>query len=163
MRNVVIAAAVVGLATITANCSGPQGSNSASNMFPSLVAPSVLEARGGNGGGNNGNGNGNGGSDPAPAPIGSLSVAMVNDTGTVGVSHGDTVKFDVTGGSAPAGSLMSLNCYQGSDWVYAMGGYPAGFEFMLSSRSWPSGEADCTATLYTSTGRLASVTFHVAA
>jgi hypothetical protein len=168
MRNVVIGAAIVGLAAVTANCSGSQGLNSAND----LVAPSVLQVVGDastpnlsprtKGGGNNGNGNGNGGGIPTPDPIGSLTVVIANDVGATGVSVGDTVSFEPTEGSAPAGSYMSLNCYQGSNWIYAMGGYPSGYVFMLSSVAWESGEADCTAKLYTTTGTLAKVTFHVA-
>jgi hypothetical protein len=156
MRTLVTIASVVVLAGASVACE--QGSNSARDLtaFPTALSPTMLQAKGGNG-----NGKGN----ISPLPPVSMTVAMVNDVGAEGVSRGDTVEFDIA--PATSGAFVSLNCYQGSEWVYAMGGYPSDRQFLLLADSWPSGAADCTAALYTTIdgtrpNTLATLSFHVA-
>lgn len=61
----------------------------------------------------------------------SLTLVTVNDVGVSGPSWGDVVTFKVT---TPATSpFISVNCYQGSTWVYAAGGYPVGWTFTLTA------------------------------
>jgi len=93
----------------------------------------------------------------------SFTLEMVNDANTDGFpNYGDTVKFN----GWSTGQFVSVSCYQGTAWVYAAGGYPAGSNFALASNSWPGGAADCTATLYTTTdgartNTVATLSFHV--
>jgi hypothetical protein len=95
----------------------------------------------------------------------SLAIAMVTDANGDGFPNwGDHVTFTVS--TSATSPFISLNCYQGSSWVYAAGGYISGSEFTLASNSWPVGAADCTATLYTTTDgtrttTLATLPFHV--
>jgi hypothetical protein len=78
----------------------------------------------------------------------SISLEMVNDVNNDGLPNfGDSVMFNV----ATTSTFVSLNCYQGSSWVYAAGGYPAGSELLLSSNSWTGGAADCMVTVFTTT------------
>ena len=153
MRNLVIAAAITGLAAITANCSGPmQGSNSASNMFPSITTPSVLEAKGGNG-----NGKGN----ISPLPPTSLTLDMVYDYGTSGYSWGDSVSFTVS--TAEQWNQVNVSCSQNGTTVYGAV-WPLTPVLNFSSGAWSSGAAQCTAELisFGSSKPLASLSFPVA-
>src|SRR5262245_15568786 len=78
-----------------------------------------------------------------------ISLEMVNDVNENDLPNfGDSVKFNV---ATTETFFVSLNCYQGSSWVYAAGGYPAGTELTLASNSWPGGAADCTVTAFTTT------------
>jgi hypothetical protein len=172
MRNVVIGVAILGLAAVTANCSGTQGLNSAND----IVGPSVLQVVGDastpnlstrtKGGGNNGHGNGNGGGISVPDPI-SMTVVIANNVGADAVSYGDTVTFDISG-DAPSGAFISVICQQGSSVVATSSGSPSGSSFTLSSNSWTGGEATCDARLFTwttdgKTTTLATLSFPVAA
>lgn len=120
-----------------------------------LVAGAALAARGG-------------GSGKPSAGGGTISLVVLDADGIA--NHGDTVTFDIsTTNSRP---FVSLNCYQGSDWVYAasagfFAGYPWSQDFILEASSWPSGAANCSARLYSSkdgirTTTLATMTFDVA-
>jgi hypothetical protein len=156
MRTLVTIASVVALAATSVACE--QGSNSANNLItaPSVVSETMLQAKGGNG-----NGKGN----ISPLPPTSMTVVVVNEVGAVGVNYGDTVKFDIA--PATSGAFITLSCNQGSNSVYAAGGWPSGSAFTLSSGTWAGGEADCTARLYTSTDGIKETTltthsFHVA-
>jgi hypothetical protein len=128
MRKLMMLAPVMALALVSANCSGGAFN---SPTGPGLdVSDSATEARGGGGGGGKKGGGGTGGTTTGG---GSLALVMVND------AYGD-------GGP---------NCYQGSSWVYTGShgyypDYPWANDFLLSSNSWLSGAAECTATLYTS-------------
>jgi len=108
-----------------------------------LVVPVAFAARGG--GGSKPGGGGSGGS-------GSLSLAMVSDAGTPGVSYGDTVTFNVsTSASFPS---VQLACYQNGTLVYTStrGFYPTYMwsdNYLLEGGYWSGGAASCTATLYT--------------
>ena len=94
-----------------------------------------------------------------------ISVVMVDDgNGDNLPNWGDKVTFDV--GTAVDSPFVSLHCYQGTTWVYAAA-YPANWSFHLAANSWTGGEADCTATLYTTTDgkrmtTLATLAVHVA-
>lgn len=130
-----------------------------------LIAGSAFAAKGGNGGGGGkpggGGGHGGGGNTGGSGTIS----APVNLTDSV-LSHGDRIRFNVstTSTSEP---WVRLYCYQGGALV-AQGseGY---FErslddgvFGLSSPSWASGAADCTAKLTKPDGSvLATTSFHV--
>jgi hypothetical protein len=156
MRKFVTIASVVVLAAGSATCvNSHPGVNSGSNLLPmaTVVSPSALEARSGGG---NGRGNAGAGS--------SLTLVMVDDARVIGPSWGDIVRFDVS--TTATRAFISLECYQGSAWVLAAGGWPLDSEFTLAAASWPGGAADCTATLFTTTdGRrtttLATLAFHV--
>jgi hypothetical protein len=102
---------------------------------------------------------------------GSSSVSLVLVDSTDGVAHaGQQVTFDVAT-TATASPFVSLNCYQNGVWVYTasagfFSAYPWSRNFTLSSTAWMSGEADCTARLYstktgTRTTTLATTSFHV--
>jgi hypothetical protein len=101
---------------------------------------------------------------------GSLALAMVMDANGNGLpNYRDRVTFRVT--TSATRPFVSLNCYQGTTWVYAASvgffpDYPWPKEFSLSATSWPGGAAECTATLYTSkdgirTTTLATLPVHV--
>lgn len=124
-----------------------------------LAVPAALAAKGGKPGG------GGGGSSTS-----SLSLVLLNSTD--GLPHqGQQVTFTVstTATSTPS---VRLDCYKGGVWVYTAtaGFYPAypwAPNYTLASSAWTSGEADCTATLYstsnggTRTTTLATLQFHV--
>jgi hypothetical protein len=135
-------------------------------QFPLVVAlalalalvPAAFAAKGGGSGGGKPGGGGGGSS---------LSLQMVTDTGTAGVSYGDTVTFNVsTSASYPS---VQLVCYQNGTLVFAQ---TAGFfptyvwskNYTLGGDRWPGGAANCTATLYYTTkngtnSTLASLSF----
>ena len=159
MRMFVSVASVVALAAGSATCvNSHPGVNSASNLLPlaSVVSPSALEVRApGKGGGN-----------PKENADSSLTLVMVDDARVIGPSWGDIVRFNVS--TTATRAFISLECYQGSAWVLAAGGWPLESEFTLAATSWPGGAADCTATLFTTTdGRrtttLATLSFYVEA
>ena len=119
----------------------------------SVAAPAM--ARGGHGGGGGG----------------SSSVSLVLVDSTDGVAHnGQQVTFAVAT-TATTSPFVSVNCYQGEVWVYTasagfFAAYPWSRNFTLSSTAWMSGEAECTARLYstktgTRTTTLATTSFHV--
>ncbi len=106
-----------------------------------------------------------------PGGDGNSSVSLVLVDSTDGLAHvGQQVTFAVTT-TATASPFVSLNCYQGGVWVYTasagfFAAYPWSRNFTLSSIAWMSGEADCTARLYstkngTRTTTLATASFHV--
>lgn len=122
-----------------------------------VLVPTVVAAPGGGG-----KGGGGGGSS-------SLSLVLLDSTD--GQAHwGQQVTFNVAT-TATASPFVSVNCYQGSTWVLTASAgffpsYPWSKNFTLSSGSWPSGAADCTARLYMTkdgsrTTTLATLTFHV--
>jgi len=163
MRKSMMLAPIMALALVSANCSGGAFN---SPTGPGLdVTDSSTEARGGGGKkGGGGGGTATGG--------GSLSLVMVNDAyGDAGPNWGDTITFNVT--TSDPKPFVKVNCYQGSTWVYTgshgfFEDYPWAKEFLLSSNSWLSGAADCTATLYTSfdgssTTTLATLNFQAGA
>lgn len=169
MRKLITMVSVVALAAGSATCvNSHPGVNSASNLLPmaSVVSPSALEARAPGKGGGNGNGRGGGNGTQPVASSSSLTLVMVDDAGVSGPSWGDTVAFNVS--TTATSTFISLNCYQGSSWILAAGGYPLGSEFTLAAISWPGGAADCTATLDETTDgiritTLATLSFHVSA
>ena len=105
-----------------------------------LSASVALSAQGGQGKGK--------GKQNQSSTVYGVGLELVNDVNGDGVvNHGDSVKFNV---QTPATSyFISLNCHQGSSWVYAAGGYPSTFSFVLSSDTWASGAAECSAAVYT--------------
>ena len=156
MRTVVSLASVVALAAGTVACvNSPAGTGSSSNILPlpGLVSPTALEARA----------PGKGPKDNAGS---SLTLVMVDDARVIGASWGDIVRFNVS--TTATRAFISLECYQGSSWVLAAGGWPLDSEFTLAATSWPGGAADCTATLFTTidgrrTTTLATLSFYVQA
>ncbi len=120
-----------------------------------LVAGTALAARGG-------------GSGKPSAGGGTISLVVLDADGIA--NHGDTVTFNIS--TTNTRPFVSLNCYQGSDWVYAASAgffddYPWSQDFILEASSWPSGAANCSARLYSSkdgirTTTLATMTFDVA-
>jgi hypothetical protein len=125
------------------------------------LVPAAFAAKGGGGGGKP-TGGGSGGGVTGPV--------MVTDVGTAGVSYGDTVTFTVT--TSASQPYVQLKCFQNGTMVaQGWGGYFAGSlngqDFVLSSPSWTSGAADCTAYLvvYNSHGSsvLGSTSFHASA
>jgi hypothetical protein len=103
---------------------------------------------------------------------GSGTIGLVVLNGATEAHHGGQVTFNVT--TSNTRPFVSLNCYQGGTWVYAasagfFSGYPWSTDFTLASGSWPSGDAECTARLYstkdgTRTTTLAPLlNFHVGA
>lgn len=123
------------------------------------LAPVAFAAKGGGGGG------GKGGSATAS---GSLSLVLINSSD--GLPHwGQTVTFDVT--TTVSQPYVTLNCFQNGAQVYTMtagfyASYPFTHYYTLSSSSWTSGAADCTADLHysTSSGKrvtLATLSFPV--
>ena len=76
---------------------------------------------------------------------------MVTDVGTLGLSAGDTITFNVsTSASWPS---VQLDCYQNGALLYtATRGFYATYmwsdNYQLESQYWTSGAANCTATLY---------------
>ena len=164
MHKVIILASLVALAASGANCGR---SNPAGDMFSpsSILGPSALDgadagtqARGGGGGGGKpggGTGGGTGGGG------GSLTLVMVTDVNTSGLSWGDHITFNVS--TSATSPFVSVNCYQGSTWVYAasvgyFAAYPWAKEFTLAASSWPRSAADCTARLYTTVDGSSSTT-----
>jgi hypothetical protein len=124
-----------------------------------IVAP-ALAAKGGNGGGGGGKGKpSNGG--------GTITLVMATDANGNGAPNwGDSVTFSITT-SATDSPHLEVTCYQNGALVYgaSAGFYPdypwPGAQLMpLSSPSWTSGGADCTAVLNTS---LATLRFYVEA
>jgi hypothetical protein len=102
----------------------------------------------------------------AAASVYSIGLDIVDDDGDSLPEHGETVKVNVS--TSATNPFVSLSCYQGSAWVLAAGGLPVNFTFMLASSSWTGGEAECTATVYTTidgskTTTLGTLSFHVGA
>jgi hypothetical protein len=83
----------------------------------------------------------------------SLSLVLLNSTD--GLPHyGQNVTFNPST-TVTTRPYVKLDCYQNGVWVYDQwAGFYAGFPwpwlqtFPLSSSTWTSGAADCTATLY---------------
>lgn len=134
-----------------------------------LVPAAGLAAKGGNGGNaTHGGGGGGGGAGSTTSTL--TGPVMVTDTGTAGLSQGDTVTFDVST-TATDKPYVLLNCYVSGTWVSTT---TAGFfpespwapNFTLASSGWTSGAGNCTATLYMvnshgKTQNLASLSFDV--
>jgi hypothetical protein len=124
------------------------------------AVPAALAGKGGHGGG----GTTSTGTSSITGPY------MITDTGTPGVSFGDTVTFNVST-TATAQPYVNVLCYQSG--VLVMNSWNGFFDtalnptrnFGLYSPSWQSGAADCTAwvDMYTRQGttQLASTSFHV--
>jgi hypothetical protein len=124
-----------------------------------VLVPAALAAKGHGGGGNTTS------TSSISAPV------IVTDTGTPGLSYGDSVTFNIST-TATTQPWVNLRCYQnGATVLNAWDGYFAGalnynWNFGLGSGAWQSGAADCTAYLDMSNGRngwtqLSSVSFHV--
>ena len=111
-------------------------------------------------------GNGKGKGKQTAASVYSIALEILDDDGNSLPDHGETVKVNVS--TTATNPFVSLSCYQGSNWVLAAGGLPVNFAMMLSSSSWTGGEAECTATIYTTidgskTTTLGTLSFHVGA
>ncbi len=121
-----------------------------------LIAGTALAARGG------------GSAKPSAGGGGTISLVVLDADGIA--NHGNTVTFNIS--TTNTRPFVSLNCYQGSAWVYAASAgyfddYPWSQDFILAASSWPSGAANCTARLYSSkdgirTTTLATMNFDVA-
>ena len=144
------------------------GGNSTSERSSTVLGPSDVAARAGGGGG--GKGGGKGGGTTSGGGSGSLSLVMLADANRNGApNHGDRITFSIT--TTVEKPFVKVNCYQGSNWVYVSSvgyfeAYPWAKEFTLAATSWPSGAAECTATLYTSVDGssetvLSTLPFHV--
>lgn len=159
-------------AVVSASCSGgntslpssptsvssPSSDIAASSRATSMNADDRFQADGKPGGGGGG-GKGGGGTTTGG---GSLSLRMVTDANSNGLpNHGDKITFTVT--TSAAGPFVSVNCYQGSSWVYSgsvgyFPSYPWEQAFVLSTSAWTSGGASCTAKLYTSSDGIRTTT-----
>ena len=125
-----------------------------------LVITPALAAKGGNGASGK----------PGGAGTSSLALVMV-DPSDPGANHGDVISFGVST-TATDRPFVSVNCYQGTAWVYTASvgffpSYPWSQTFTLASAAWTAGGADCVARLYSSkdgtrTTTLATMTFVVA-
>jgi hypothetical protein len=156
-------------AVVSASCGGngslPSAPSSVSSPATAASSDAVamsgderFEALGGKGGG----GGKPGGGGTTTGGSGSLSLVMVWDANSNGLpNRGDRITFTVS--TSATSPFVSVNCYQGSNWVYASSvgffpSYPWAQEFTLSASSWPSGSASCTARLYTSTDGIRTTT-----
>src|SRR5215210_3141492 len=101
--------------------------------------------------------------------VSSLQLVLLDSTD--GLPHwGQKITFNVST-TATTQPFVSVNCYQGSAWVYAdsvgyFADYPWAKEFTLAAASWPGAAADCTARLFSTkdgsrTTTLATLSFHV--
>ena len=99
------------------------------------------------------------------------SLQLVLLVSTDGAPHwAQRITFNVST-TATTQPFVSVNCYQGSTWVYSdsvgfFADYPWPKEFTLAAASWPGGAADCTARLFSTkdgirTTTLATLSFHV--
>jgi hypothetical protein len=100
------------------------------------------------------------------ASVYSIALEVVNDNGNSLPDYGESVRVNVS--TTATNVFVSLSCYQGTTLVYAGGGLPVSFAFMLSSAAWTGGEAECTASVFTTidgskTTNLGSLSFHVGA
>jgi hypothetical protein len=148
MNKLIIMASVVVLAASSANCAreGSSDSSSSSILGPSAVGDSSALAAKGGGGGKPGGGTGG---------TGGLTLVMVADSNANGLPNwGDQVTFNVST-TATAEPHVDLTCSKGGVVVlgattgfYASYPWPWTQIMTLSSPSWQSGAADCTATLY---------------
>lgn len=129
-----------------------------------VAVPAALAGKGGGGAGGNGK--------PSRGGSGSLSLVMLNDTGTAGTSWGDTVTFNIQQ-SATTEPHVDLTCSQNGTVVYgATAGFYASYpwpwtvDMTLSSQMWTGGGASCVARLYyfsgSSTTTLATASFTAA-
>jgi hypothetical protein len=166
MRKLMILAPVLALAVSGANCAGDSSSSGSPTGPSSVVSESTTAGKGGGGGGK-GPGGGSGGTSGGS---GALQLVMLSDAnGDLSPNWGDRITFNLT--TTADKPFVGVNCYQGGAWVYAASvgyfdAYPWAKEFTLAASSWPSGAADCTARLYTSTDgssstTLATMSFHV--
>ncbi len=119
-----------------------------------LIAGSTFAAKGGGastiGGGRHGGG----------STGGTLSVIMLSDRGTAGLSWGDYVTYDVSKAGV-ANPFITTTCVQGGATVLTQfAGYydtymwPAAKNITLSSEAWTGGAATCTAVVSNSTVKL---------
>ena len=92
-------------------------------------------------------GQGKGKGKPNAAAVYGILLEIVNDNGNGLPDYGESVKFNVS--TTATNPFISLSCYQGAAWVYAAGGMPVNWAFTLASNSWSGGDAECTATVYT--------------
>jgi len=148
MRKFAILGSVMFLAAGSSNCSSPAGA--ANEIVPSgLVAGSTESGAtlGTSAAGGQGKGKGN-----APVIEATIDVAMVVDNNGDGLPNwNDVITFDVS--TLGPNEFVQLNCYQGSSWVYAGGGWaPGAHDFTLANAAWTSGGAACEAVFYTVDG-----------
>jgi hypothetical protein len=150
MHRLVILASVMVLAASSVNCansSEPGSPASSSVLAPSTLNGAVARFAAEGHGGSNKPGGWNATS--------SFTPVMHTDINGNGLPNwGDTVTFNVST-TATTEPHVDLTCSQDGVVVYgATTGYFASYlwpwtQFMtLSSRAWPNGAADCTATLY---------------
>ena len=123
-------------------------------LLTATFSPS-LSAQGGQG-----KGKGKG----SAASVYSIALEIVDDNGNSLPDHGESVKFNVS--TTATNVYVSVSCYQGASWVYAAGGMPVNWTFKLASNSWTGGDAECTATVYTTidgskTTKLGTLSFSV--
>jgi len=155
MRTIAILASVVILAASSTNCSS---ANAASEVGPSstALAPSTSGEAGVltiNAAGGQGKGKGN---MPVIGGTSTIDVVMVVDNNTQGLSWGDVITFGAS--PSPTNGFMDVSCYQGSSWVYAIGGYHLGTELTLASNIWSGGGASCNVRVYTTTDGIKTTT-----
>ena len=171
----VIFASVFALAVGTVGCGNSQGqSNSLVDVGPSMVSSTSSEeggtlatlARGSGGGGKKGGGT------TTTGGSGTLSLVIDTDMNHDGLPNfGDVVTFDVWT-SATTQPSVAVACKQNGATVYNAIGefydgslFPWTRYFPLSSPSWTSGAADCSASLVYGSGNsvitVATITFQV--
>ena len=157
MYRIVMLASVVVLAAISANCA--RGDGGTSGASSSMVAPSPI-------------GDGATAARPAGGGSSSLTLVMYTDKNGNGLPNwSDTVTFNVST-TQTTQPTVNLACSRGGV-VVATGSagfydsYPFSWARLmtLSSQSWTSGAADCTATLgyysHNKFSALTSIGFHV--
>jgi hypothetical protein len=108
-----------------------------------LIAGTTFAAKGGGGKGAGAAGGGD---------KGSLSLVMLEDANADGLpNYGESLTFDVAT-TATDKPYVNVRCYQGTSFVYDgwAGFFPGawfGTTFTMSSATWVTGDADCTARL----------------
>jgi hypothetical protein len=138
-------------------------------ILAAMMAITILPAMAAKGGGGKGGG---GGSTGGTTGGGGLTLVMVKDVnGNGSPNQGDTIRWIVST-TATDQPRVDMPCYQGGTLVYyASTGYydsypwPYTQNMVLSSNSWTSGGADCTAKLYYVGGSrsttISTYSFHV--
>jgi hypothetical protein len=126
------------------------------------LVPAALAARGGNGGGKPSGGSGNGSSIR-------LATLVYDANGNGLPNHGDVVTFNVS--TTATEPFVNVRCYQSGTLAlnstrgYFDGALDTSRNFALGSGAWPSGAADCTASVKVYTHNkwnvLATTKFHV--
>ena len=140
-------------------------------MLSLALVPAAFAGKSGGGGGGGGGGGHHSTASYTGSFVGSNPV-MVTDTGTSGLSYGDTVTFSVTSNATYYD--VELDCSQNGTVVFQqVVGFGSGWtwsqNYTLKSGAWTGGAASCTAVLFAANAdgsnrqNLASLSFAVGA